>query len=279
MLLTLDEILGRADGDKAVLRYRFLHLQRIGLLGNAVGKEARKGGAGVWRPVQATLFRLYLEQLSRGVRRSTLANIPVGLWLLANPGIELRQAQRALGFWSGRVTAGDQPADRRSLRRRGVSALVEQLAAPSTGRPTRRRLRNAVEAALDQLPDVSVASMDALRAAIQAAAPAGQADTAYAALRLRLMAVGHLPLIVSGRRGVAETWEWCRALVAGTNTAAGRTPSLSQPSEQAERIEFLNAACGLVLQLWGIALEGQSGRWSAEGQRPPPQLDLASGGG
>lgn len=266
MLLTLDRILGQAVaagfGDVATLRYRFLHLQRIGLIGHAVGKTNKRGGAGLWHPIQGQLFLQYLRQMPH-THRATLANEPVGLWLLEEPGVELEQAQRSLRFWASKTLGDSRAADRRSLRRRGVLALVDQVATSRVGRPTRRRLRDIVERALDALPDVSEASMRELREALRAAAAPEVAERAYLALRLRFVAVGHLDLLSSPDPLVVQTWEWCRQIVA-----------LTGPN-YIERNELLGSGCGTALQLWGMAIAGQSGRWIDKGIGRPPKLELA----
>jgi hypothetical protein len=85
VLVTLADILERASaagfGDPAALRYRFLHMQRVGLVGPMASKARRRGGEGLWHPAQGNLFLSHLENLQRGRRRATLANAVVGSWL------------------------------------------------------------------------------------------------------------------------------------------------------------------------------------------------------
>lgn len=278
MLVTLAEILQRAAdaslGRPDTLRHQFLHLQRVGLLGPAIAKAPRRGGEGLWHSAQGDLFLLHLRQLALGVRRATLANAVVGTWLLSWPGVDLPQTQRAMRFWAESValperTTSSVPgpshteraAGRRSLRRRGVMALVEQIAATDAGRPTRRRLRDALEDCLDQLPSPSQHSLDVLRAAIGVAlrGDPGDARLTYERLVLRFGALAQLDLLTAERPDVTGVWHWLRSTV--------DVPSSLVP-------KFLNSACGTAAEGWGVAIRAQVMRPVAKDASRPPVLDM-----
>src|SRR5439155_4452088 len=126
-------------GEAKQLRATFLNWQKRGLLGGAERKARRRGGEGIWHPAQGRLWLSHLRQRAAGVRVTTLANLPVGLWLMGEDGIELDQAQRAFSFWAESVALperqlGERPSGARSLRRRGLEANVSLIALPATSR-------------------------------------------------------------------------------------------------------------------------------------------------
>ena len=85
-------------GEAGALENKFKEYSRYGLIGPSIGKESRRGGAGLYHPVQAELFLSYLEHRTRGINLYTLANLPIGFWLLGFDGIPVQQVQRALFF-------------------------------------------------------------------------------------------------------------------------------------------------------------------------------------
>jgi hypothetical protein len=283
---SLDNMLDRAVADgygsSTELRFRFLRFQRDGLLGNAVGKARRRGGEGLWHPTQARLFDLYLRQRGFGVRPATLANVPVGLWLLGTDGIALEQVQRAMRFWAGRTATAARPSDRRSLRSRAVAAQVDRFAAGAPG-VIRRRLRHAFDLVLDELPAPSEPSLDVLREALVLGTSAGQrpsveqrelAATAFRALRLRLLALRYLDFILSPKPGVTDAWEWCRDVVVTLHLAM-TDPVTPDHLTTAETLpDIANGGCSLALQTWGMAIEGQGAAGRGGLLKALPKLEL-----
>src|SRR5207249_3517346 len=102
-------------GTRRRLDTTFVHWQELGLLGQYVQKERRRGGAGLWHPLQFQIWLALLRNRAAGVRLPTLANIPVGAWLLWPEGVEVGQAQLAFGFWIEGIA---RPQIRRSKAKR-----------------------------------------------------------------------------------------------------------------------------------------------------------------
>src|ERR1039458_3130620 len=75
-------------GDKRELARTFVAWQQLGLMGKMVARADRRGGEGLWHPVQQDLWLgLLRNRLAAAVRPHTLANLPVGLWMLGMDGI------------------------------------------------------------------------------------------------------------------------------------------------------------------------------------------------
>src|SRR6266508_4020828 len=103
-MVTRDEMLATAEGlgygPASDLDATFNNWRGYGLIGKATRKASRRGGEGLWHPIQFQLWLTLLRLRRRaGMSLASLADLPVGMWLLAWPGIETAQAQRVLYFW------------------------------------------------------------------------------------------------------------------------------------------------------------------------------------
>src|SRR5215472_17402849 len=123
-----------------------------------VRKANRRGGEGLWHPIQQWMFLNILENRAAGVRLGTMTNQPIGLWLHGVNGVELRQAQRAWATCLDYQLDPDTPAGPDSLRRRGVEHVAERFAAlapppgaPEAAKPT---FRETLELFYDGAPDL-----------------------------------------------------------------------------------------------------------------------------
>ena len=103
-------------GDPTRLRRSFSQFRKYGLIGGYVEKSSRKGGEGLWHPIQFDLFFCYLRNIKesgtrpggayRGDLLHKMASIPVGAWLFKEPGITINQAKMCLNFqWGKRLKA------------------------------------------------------------------------------------------------------------------------------------------------------------------------------
>src|ERR1039458_9096405 len=79
---------GAGYGDKRELARTFVSWQQLGLMGEMTARAERRGGEGLCHPTQRDLWLgLLSNRLVAGVRTQTLANFPVGGWLLGMEGI------------------------------------------------------------------------------------------------------------------------------------------------------------------------------------------------
>jgi hypothetical protein len=261
----VDEAADRGYGETKPLRATFLNWQKSGLLGRAQRKAARRGGEGIWHEAQRRLWLSHLRQRAAGVRVTTLANLPVALWLMGEEGIELAQARRAFEYWVRSVAlterhAGDRPSGARSLRRRGLEVNVDRIATATTSRAARRRLIDLLERLLDAAPDFSVDGGEFNEAVRDVIDPhRTQRDDRPGAilyqLSLQFLALANLEELVAETSGSNEWWHWAREHTqAGIDV--GRRSELGA-SDGFELPAYLNGACSYVLLLFGGGVEAR----------------------
>jgi hypothetical protein len=168
------------------------------------GRGPRRGVArGVWSENQRQLFLLLLGKRQReAVRRdSTLANIPVWLWLTrGDDHVPTTQVQRALRTWA--VPARYPPGHSAAATARRV---VAQLAHPDASSAARRRLREAIQrsqagevVAREELLAAATAALDP-HGTTRDAAPPGAAPTNW-------LLVDHIVAVLRGLDAIL-TWQ------------------------------------------------------------------------
>jgi hypothetical protein len=239
-LKTLDQMVAEASaaglGESEWLRCRFVEFQRCGLLGGPERKEPRRGGAGLWHPVQGALWLVYLQHRREGFSLPTLTNIPIGVWMLGIEGVRAEQAQRALCFgaqkwlppdWQRRMppsTAarrlgrGERRAADRSLAARNTRRAVERLADQDTRPAAKRRLFKALRQVLDGIPDPDLmVGKPTFTQAVSRVRPRTPADDShrigaaiYQMLSDRFLALAYLDILCSTLPQVVGFWEWAR---------------------------------------------------------------------
>lgn len=247
-LKNLDTICAEAEaaghGRAKRLRRRFVEYQQIGLLGGPTRKESRRGGAGLWHPVQAALFDLYLRHARNEFSLATLASVPIAFWLLGTHGIETVQVQRALLFKAGSILPaewerGGQPIRRptdyawgkkrgRDQRERGdrsdvgrsAQRAIERITRPETPLNAKRALSKAVQMVTDGLPEsLALSSPSLVRstfvdAVTQARSDTGETRAVGAAISQmlsdRLLALSYVDILASDRPVVLDFWLWAR---------------------------------------------------------------------
>jgi hypothetical protein len=172
------------------------------------------------------------------VRVTTLANLPVALWLTGEEGIELAQARRAFEYWVQSVALTERHAGDR----------------PSTSRAARRRLIDLLERLLDAAPDLSVhggAFNEAVRDVIDPHRT--QRDerpgTILYQLSLQFLALANLEELLAETPGSNEWWHWARAHTQA-GIGVGRRSELGG-SDELELPAYLHGACSYVLLLFG----------------------------
>ena len=278
-VVTLQQMLEEAErrgyGEQERLRSTFLNWQRRGLIGNAISKADRRGGEGYWHPHQSALWIHLLHHREAGIRLSTMANRPVGLWFLSDPGIELRQAQRAVGFWAARKP----PKGRRSLQRQAVKAQVAYLAAPNASTASRLKLQDLIEdlhavaPAFPYSPDTvarDVANVLAPDAASLSQRQKREVAGFERTYRLQVLAHKHIGLLLPDREDVTEFWHWSRNVFAKNLTAYRQIqPTLAGDPETGhlytapELQAIVNTACATAMLIFGTGLQ----------QRDPQESD------
>jgi hypothetical protein len=274
-------------GDKRELARTFVSWQQLGLLGRMSARAERRGGEGLWHPQQRELWLgLLRNRLVAGVRTQTLANLPVGLWLLGTDGIETEQAQKAFSYWASYLGAESRPTGERSLRHRAIEERVNQMATPGASEKSKRELRRLLEIINDLAPSPSVSPDTFMQTTLGVMVPEETptrahrfiADTNHGAIRLQLIAGRHLDLLGASTPEVLEFWEWSRKL-----DAEGRDMYLQgQPEMATHRFYradlegWINQACTMLMTVFGIGLGhllGELGSWPKDaGVEPPPKL-------
>jgi hypothetical protein len=267
-------------GSERQLTKTFTNWQGIGLLGMQTRKSSRRGGEGHWHPRQLEIWLWLLQNRASGVRLVTLSNAPVGLWLLGADGIDLRQAQRAFGWWANRMIKAPLGDD--SLRGRSTEVQVERLAGGHDNPRARQRLRRNFELLSDDAisPETFAKSvLDVMTPGREAtAAQRWVAQSTYRLLSLRFRALSHIELLVSDTPEVRAFWEWARRMVQASWKDYGQTwlqmhahPEIGYLFERPETAEFVNGGCPALLSLFGIGIERQGiSERSTQVEEPPP---------
>ena len=145
----LEEASQAGYGEVRQLGHLFVSWQKCGILGDAAAKTSAQG-EGLWHPFQREIWLTALRQRREDVHLPTLACLPVGAWLLGAPGIELSQVQFAIQCYVRGRGTNERPAGPRSLRRRGVDALIDRYASHTATRAAKRTLRRTLERILAQ---------------------------------------------------------------------------------------------------------------------------------
>jgi len=279
-------------GDKRELTRTFVSWQQFGLLGKMACRAERRGGEGLWHPAQRDLWLgLLRNRLVAGVRTQTLANLPVGLWLLRTEGIETEQAQKAFSYWASYLDAGSRPTGERSLRRRAIDERVEGMAIAGASEKSKRELRRVLEIINDTAPNQSVSPDTFTRAALGVIVPQGTptrahrfiADTTHGGIKLQLIAGRYLDLLNASTPDVLQFWEWSRRLdEEGRNLYREgqprmvRHPEIGRFRNQMELERWINQSCAMLMMVFGIGLghlRGELGAWPKDaGVEPPPKL-------
>lgn len=298
-MLTKREILETAErahyGSIAVLEPKFRSWQRFGLVGVAVGKTARRGGEGLWHPIQQPIFLAILNNRAQGVRLTTMANLPVGLWLARAEGVELSQAQRALYYWITRralggtpdARRGNRPTGARSIREQAIRAIVENIAHPDATTQARRELARQIKIQADGLArSLGQPPAGFLRAYLALVAPdrasteeiRADASNLYYFIRFQMIAADVLNVLCADRSDVRAFWGWVRRyamddLEAGTPERPPPTwAQLQEPTPaQVETLSRgIERSCALALSYSGVGLRILAGgEWPERLIRPP----------
>jgi len=301
----LEEASSAGFGPASSLERKFVQFEQDGLIGHPVRKENRRGGAGLWHPLQSNLFRFHLRNRREGISPLALANVPIGLWLFGEEGVETEQAQRALFFIGGSflpVNSEDPirgtgkpsswPKDQgddskswgdRSLLARNAKELVDRLSLPTTRPGARDRFARVLRRMTDGIPDTLV-PQDQFVGALQGANPSISDLTgaaAYAMLSDRLLALSYLALLCSHGAEVRQFWESIRKayrlsvqreLSPDYQTRQPRDQALVFPIPSPER--FLSNASGILLSWLGLGIRALRGdrRISPSDLRLDPSL-------
>ncbi len=282
-------------GSVAELEPKFRSWQRFGLVGGAVGKTARRGGEGLWHPIQGAIFLAILNNLAQGVRLTTMANLPVGLWMAGVEGVELRQVQRALYYWITRRALGtkpnpirgSRPTGPRSIREQAIRAIVDGIARPNASPPVRRELAEQIRVQADGVAasagGVPAPFLTAYLAVVTPDRPSTEelrADAAnlYYSIRFQLIAAEVLDALCADRDDVRGFWGWVGRYATDkleVGTLEGAPPEwirLRDPTpEQVHALSRgLERSCAFALTYSGVGLRILAGgEWSATLIRPP----------
>ncbi len=269
-LLTLAEITGAGSvsPDEAQRRRRrFIRYQELGLLGRPVTKASRRGGEGLWHPSQAHLWHAY-ERHRGVVRQPTLANAPVGAWLMRLPGLELRQAQLAFDYWARAVSRVElPPAGERTDFRRRIAKAADQIAGPLADAKARRELAKMLSILSDA--NSMIVSRRTVEATVAAALSPSEerhpretqyASTYYVGVDLHLLPLTHLPALRS--ESSTGLWTWARDMAEATFAMYQREQPIlrSQPEtgrfyqETPDMNYFVNQSCVTLLLLFGVGI-------------------------
>jgi hypothetical protein len=283
---------GAGYGDKRELARTFVSWQQLGLMGKMTARAERRGGEGLWHPTQRDLWLgLLSNRLVAGVRTQTLANFPVGGWLLGMEGIETEQAQKAFSYWASYLSAPTRPTGERSLRRRAIEERVDQMADPTASETSKRELRHLLEIINDLASYHSMSPDTFLRAALGVMVPQGTpskahrfiANMSHGSMKLQLIAGRHLALLDGTAAGVLDFWEWSRKLDAEGRglylqgqPAMAAHPEIGRFYRPFELEPWINQSCLMLLTVFGIGighLLDELGPWPKDaGVEPPPKL-------
>lgn len=271
----------------------FVSWQKAGLIGRAQAKEeGRRGGAGIWHPTQESIWLNLLRERSEGRRLPTLANLPVGLWLLKWEGVELEQAQRAFEFWLDPVLRRNKPPGGRSITGAAIRARVDELADPSASPTARRALRDAYQRVVESSDPLHLPPESFVAALLSAAFPGRThsirqrqfAETIWNGIRLESITRTHVGSILVRTADVQAFWEWAaRQIRFGLQQYVQELDSLqadpdfgrlySSPSLN----EFINSSCSKLSIVMGAgiaALIKFSPFSTPEGYEPAPKIHL-----
>jgi hypothetical protein len=250
----LDEAARAGYGDGRGLNALFVARQQAGIISRAARRAGRRG-EGLWHPVQRALWLMALADRARGVDLATIANAPIGLWLLGWPGVENRQARRALYFFVGAKHAGHN-----------LRPLLAQLLA---GVPHLTLVQNE---AADSLYAALLTGTEPSNAARDLVL--GQ----YEQFRLIFRAAREIEALC-GPHAAAPLWEWVRRRCQHElGDYARRLPELragqeiGQLFEELTLMNILDSAGRTVLLLFGMALEVLDGHPLPPGFEPPPDV-------
>jgi hypothetical protein len=280
-------------GQPGQLSNLFVSWQKAGLIGPAVGKEGdRRGGAGLWHSVQQAVWLNLLSQRSAGVRLPTLANLPVGLWLLAFEGVGLDQVQRAFGFWSDPVNRRSRPPGSRSLTVRAIRARVDELVDERAPMKARHDLHLAFLRIMESSKPLELPIQPLIDAVLEAAFPTRQytprqrqvAEDVARSVRLQLITMRELPTLTRQTPDVEAFWEWgaeqLRRGLEGYVEELDRLQSMSDVGRLFKRptlVEFLNSSCSKLAVIFGVGialLEEKEGLAVPPGYEHPPKIRL-----
>jgi hypothetical protein len=273
---------GLADfGTEAQLAKTFNNWQGIGLLGKQENKAPRRGGEGRWHPNQLRLWLWLLQNRAEGVRLATLANSPVGLWLLESEGIRLKQAQRAFAYWANRMI--DEPTGANSLRRRAIDEQIAKFAKAGRNLPAERRLRRGIEFLADDV----ITRETFISQVLEVMTPAGEttgaqrwfAQSAYRALSLRFQALARIDVLTRDTPDIDALWDWAGNVIRSNWGEHQRTwhvlaanPDIGHIFERPEVGGFLNTACSGLLSVFGIGIERQNIMNPSKDVGEPPKV-------
>jgi hypothetical protein len=274
-------------GCRPALGATFNNWRGYGLVGKAVGKAARRGGEGLWHPIQLQLW-LALIRLRRdgALPLASLANVPVGLWLMALPGVETAQAQRALLFWMRGPTGPERPKGQRSVRLRVIRSVVEDLAVPAATSRARLELRQHLSRltegtamAWDAPPTTFI---DAVGRVMSPDEPRGdivkaRAASLYLGIRFQLFAALRMDVLRFDRPDVRSFWEWARRYAQGRLRAGEEAVPMFAHSDSRWTRDDVGAirqasrfACSSTLGILGIGLHvAAGGEWTKALDAPP----------
>jgi hypothetical protein len=239
-LITLDQIVEQAlaegYGTPEALRSHFFKLRAYGLIGRPIEKEHRRGGAGLWHPVQGSLFIFYLGNRREGISLTDLSNAPVGLWLLDGADgpwrIDTRQAQQALLYggssmlrekvgepWQyGVISKRGRPG--REIGERSIQAQNARRTAQIISRPRstpHRAISKVLSSVAMDAPDFNLKKsqfIEAFRAArpqVQSPLAEAEASALYQIIADRHLAIRHVKALTREVKPVLELWEWARS--------------------------------------------------------------------
>jgi hypothetical protein len=288
-------------GEGRALPASFVEFQQQGLLGQANGRTSRRGGEGLWHDRQASLWLDLLIGRAHGVRTVRLLNLPVYLWLISEPGVELAQAQRAwFNFASGYDREGHDAAkgvnDRRSQRRPPTGTRSERqrvrnkqadlLGGNDRSLTARRKYREMWEMVDDSY--LSPPSKETLFEASRSLWPdADEAEldryteSEHFRIECRGLAVRHRHYLTSRAERIDEFWDWSRALTVEVwRQARLVAPTLDTDSIASRLLHannsptaFMASACNQLIDSLGYGLGYQNRKWKGDalslGPEPP----------
>ena len=259
----------RGYGTAGSLEAKLGTFQKRGLVGHSIARAGQRG-PGIWHDVQAWLWLQHLERSAKGVRPPALANLPVGLWLLAmdGGGIEIRQVQRAFGTWINAHDKRRPPTGNRSVVDRAIDRQLDAFANKETSRAARRE---AKELLLRQnlTPSDNVRD-DAIFKKRMADLIGGPRPDAQARAGAEVIAGGvafmitaqkYAKLLTSERDNVQQLWEWARA-------GMYANPSL-------DVLGFVANSCANAATVLGATIDAQLTGRKMGFAPPPPTVRIA----
>jgi hypothetical protein len=287
-LLTAAEEAGY--GSRSALGATFNNWRGYGLIGKAAGKASRRGGEGLWHPIQLQLW-LALLRLRRkeGASLASLANLPVVIWLMAWPGVATVQAQTALYFWMrGPSKKGERPRGERSVRLRVIDGEIERLAHPNADPKAKRellqhlsRLTEGTAMAWATPPAESVRVVTAVISPqdLGSADAEARATSLFMGIRFQLFAVKEMGTLRQYRPDVVRFWQWARRYAQdrlGEGEEAIPIPPPPRDPWTAQDIAVLRRisthACARLLGVLGIGLHILAGGEWTPTLEPPSSI-------